>query len=201
MASQQPSVPCISRSPPEQPLQVKVVGLFKSSSFQIAKSAAESLKSNYPSKFEDPIIIPVQEFAWHQYLQEKKRELKNEVWEYSSYVMCFINDELLGDALDLQKWAHKVWDIVDFKPPALYEALTMDYSEKFLRDTKHNFVFLDISIDLYPIGRLIFEILCTGKAGFSQSGIKLHYTGSIFHRVVRNGWVQGGGEFETLNTT
>ncbi|XP_010806749.1 probable inactive peptidyl-prolyl cis-trans isomerase-like 6 isoform X6 [Bos mutus] len=129
MASQQHSVPCISRSPPEQPLQVKVVGLFKSSSFQIAKSAAESLKSNYPSNFEDPIIIPVQEFAWHQYLQEKKR---------------------------------------------------------------HNFVFLDISIDLYPIGRLIFEILCTGKAGFSQSGIKLHYTGSIFHRVVRNGWVQGG---------
>ncbi|XP_069454264.1 probable inactive peptidyl-prolyl cis-trans isomerase-like 6 isoform X4 [Ovis canadensis] len=160
MASQQQSVPCISRSPPEQPLQVKVVGLFKSSSFQIAKSAAE--------------------------------ELKNEVWEYSSYVMCFINDKLLGDALDLQKWAHKVWDIVDFKPPALYEALTVDYSAKFLRDTKHNFVFLDISIDLYPIGRLIFEILCTGKAGFSQSGIKLHYTGSIFHRVVRNGWVQGG---------
>ncbi|XP_043745905.1 probable inactive peptidyl-prolyl cis-trans isomerase-like 6 isoform X6 [Cervus elaphus] len=171
MGSQQPSVPCISRSPPEQPLQVKVVGLFKSSSFQIAKSAAESLKSNYPSKFEDPIIIPVQEFAWHQYLQEKKRELKNEVWEYSSYVMCFINDELLGDALDLQKWAHKVWDIVDFKPPALYEALTVDYSAKFLRDTK---------------------ILCTGKAGFSQSGIKLHYTGSIFHRVVQNGWIQGG---------
>ncbi|XP_060275495.1 probable inactive peptidyl-prolyl cis-trans isomerase-like 6 isoform X2 [Ovis aries] len=174
MASQQQSVPCISRSPPEQPLQVKVVGLFKSSSFQIAKSAAE--------------------------------ELKNEVWEYSSYVMCFINDKLLGDALDLQKWAHKIWDIVDFKPPALYEALTVDYSAKFLRDTKHNFVFLDISIDLYPIGRLIFElysdtcpktcknfqILCTGKAGFSQSGIKLHYAGSIFHRVVRNGWVQGG---------
>ncbi|XP_055289524.1 probable inactive peptidyl-prolyl cis-trans isomerase-like 6 isoform X3 [Moschus berezovskii] len=167
---------------------------------------AQSLKSNYPSKFEDPIIIPVQEFAWHQYLQEKKRELKNEVWEYSSYVMCFINDKLLGDALDLQKWAHKVWDIVDFKPPALYKALTVDYSAKFLRDTKHNFVFLDISIGLYPIGRLIFElysdtcpktcknfqILCTGKAGFSQSGIKLHYTGSIFHRVVRNGWVQGG---------
>ncbi|XP_059797424.1 probable inactive peptidyl-prolyl cis-trans isomerase-like 6 isoform X3 [Balaenoptera ricei] len=224
-----------SQTPPEQPLQVKVVGLFKSSSFQIAKSAAEvtakkpqgrkarpasgrappggggrgsgrSLKSNYPSKFEDPIIVPVQEFAWDQYLQEKKRELKNEIWEYSSYVMCFINDQLLGDALDLQKWAHKVWDIVDFKPPALYEALTMDYSAKFLRDTKHNFVFLDISLDFYPIGRLIFElycdtcpktcknfqILCTGKAGFSQSGIRLHYTGSIFHRVVRNGWIQGG---------
>nr|KAF6462815.1 peptidylprolyl isomerase like 6 [Molossus molossus] len=167
---------CRLPAPPqsEQRLQVKVVGLFKSSSFQIAKSTAETLKS--------------------------------EVWAYSSYVMCFINDQLLGDALDLQKWAHKVWDIVDFKPPALYEALTVDYSTKFLRDTKHKFVFLDVSIDLHPIGRLIFElyndacpktcknfqVLCTGKAGFSESGIRLHYAGSIFHRIVQNAWIQGG---------
>ncbi|KAK2506923.1 hypothetical protein MC885_007359, partial [Smutsia gigantea] len=143
-------------------------------------------------------------------------ELKNEVWEYSSCVMCFVNDQLLGDALDLQKWARRVWDIVDFKPPALYEALTVDFSAKFLRDTKakagteeHDFVFLDISIDFCPIGRLIFElycdacpktcknfqVLCTGKAGFSQSGVRLHYAGSVFHRVVRDGWVQGGGQF------
>ncbi|XP_073749857.1 probable inactive peptidyl-prolyl cis-trans isomerase-like 6 isoform X3 [Callorhinus ursinus] len=178
MASPKPCRPrsarCRSQSPPEQPLQVKVVGLFKSSSFQIAKSAAE--------------------------------ELKNEIWEYSSYVMCFVNDQLLGDAFDLQKWAHKMWDVVDFKPPELYEALTVDYSAKFLTDTKHAFVFLDISIDCYPIGRLVFElycdacpktcrnfqILCTGKAGYSQSGIRLHYVGSIFHRVVPNGWIQGG---------
>ncbi|XP_045355205.1 probable inactive peptidyl-prolyl cis-trans isomerase-like 6 isoform X2 [Leopardus geoffroyi] len=200
--------PYCSKSPPEQPLQVKVVGLFKSSSFHIAKSAAESLKSNYPTKFEDPIIVPLQEFAWDQYLQEKKRELKNEIWEYSSYVMCFVNDQFLGDAFDLQKWAHKMWDVVDFKPPALYEALTVDYSAKFLRDTKHGFVFLDISIDFHPIGRLVFElyydacpktcrnfqILCTGKAGYSQRGIKLHYMGSIFHRIVQNGWIQGGDE-------
>ncbi|XP_066104511.1 probable inactive peptidyl-prolyl cis-trans isomerase-like 6 isoform X4 [Saccopteryx bilineata] len=183
---------CGSQSPPRQLLQVKVVGLFKSSSFQIAKSTAENLKNNFPSKFEDPIIVPLQEFAWDQYLQEKKRELKNEVWEYSSYVMCFINNQLLGDALDLRKWAHKVWDVVDFKPPELYEALTMDYSANFIRNTKHDIVFLDISIDVYPIGRLVFEVLCTGKAGFSQSGIRLHYAGSIFHRLVQNGWIQGG---------
>ncbi|XP_012924419.1 peptidyl-prolyl cis-trans isomerase-like 6 isoform X3 [Heterocephalus glaber] len=165
---------CSSPSAPERPLQVKVVGLFKSSSFQIAKIMAE--------------------------------ELKGEIWEYSSHVMCFLNDQLLGDALDLQRWAQKVWDVVDVKPTALYEALTLDYSTKFLRDTKHDFVFLDIGIDFFPIGRLIFELycdtcpktcrnfqtLCTGKAGFSQRGIRLHYKGSIFHRVVQNGWIQGG---------
>nr|XP_013003981.1 peptidyl-prolyl cis-trans isomerase-like 6 isoform X2 [Cavia porcellus]XP_023419226.1 peptidyl-prolyl cis-trans isomerase-like 6 isoform X2 [Cavia porcellus] len=207
-APRRPPLPaaCSSPSAPEQPLRVKVVGLFKSSSFQVAKSTAESLKNTYPSKFEDSVIVPLQEFAWDQYLQEKKRELKGEIWEYSSYVMCFLNDQFLGDAFDLQRWAQTVWDVVDVKPPALYQALTLDYSAKFLRDTKHDFVFLDISIDLFPIGRLIFELycdkcpktcknfqtLCTGKAGISQRGTTLHYKGSILHRVVQNGWIQGG---------
>ncbi|XP_063523141.1 probable inactive peptidyl-prolyl cis-trans isomerase-like 6 isoform X13 [Pongo pygmaeus] len=169
-----PHARCGSPSLPERPLQVKVVGLFSCPNFQIAKSAAE--------------------------------ELKNETWEYSSSVISFINGQFLGDALDLQKWAHEVWDIVDIKPSALCDALTEDFSAKFLRDTKHDFVFLDICIDSSPIGRLIFElycdvcpktcknfqVLCTGKAGFSQRGIRLHYKNSIFHRIVRNGWIQGG---------
>ncbi|XP_041509754.1 probable inactive peptidyl-prolyl cis-trans isomerase-like 6 isoform X3 [Microtus oregoni] len=168
--------PSACRTPvlPESPLQVKVVGLFKSSSFQMSKTIAE--------------------------------ELKGETWVYSSYVMCFVNDQLLGNAFDLKKWAQKVWDVVDVRPSALYEALTLNYSTKFLKDTKHDFVFLDICIDLSPIGRLIFElycdtcpktcknfqVLCTGTAGFSERGVKLHYKDSIFHRVVQNGWIQGG---------
>ncbi|XP_040584287.1 probable inactive peptidyl-prolyl cis-trans isomerase-like 6 isoform X2 [Mesocricetus auratus] len=200
MATQQPCRPkspaCRTLLLPEKPLQVKVVGLFKSSSFQVSKTIAETLKSNYPSRFEDPVIIPLQEFAWDQYLQEKKRELKGETWVYSSYVMCFINGQLLGNAFDLKKWAQKVWDVVDVRPSALYEALTLDYATKFLKDTKHDFVYLDICIDLSPIGRLIFEVLCTGTAGFSERGIKLHYKDSIFHRVVQNGWIQGGDIIE-----
>ncbi|KAM5256526.1 putative inactive peptidyl-prolyl cis-trans isomerase-like 6 [Ctenodactylus gundi] len=198
--------PGSSRSSSERPLTVKVVGLFKSSSFQIAKSAAESLKNSHPSKFEDPVFVPLQEFAWEQYLQEKKRELRGEVWEYPSTVMCFLDGQFLGDASSLQRWAHKLWDVVDVKPPALYEALTLDYSMKFLRDTKHNFVFLDVSIESSAVGRLVFELycdacpktcrnfqtLCTGRAGSSPRGFRLHYKGSIFHRVVPNGWVQGG---------
>ncbi|KAL6091493.1 hypothetical protein STEG23_032304 [Scotinomys teguina] len=196
MATPQPCRPkppaCRTQMPPEPLLRVKVVGLFKSSSFQVSKTIAETLKNNYPSRFEDPVIVPLQEFAWDRYLQEKKRELKGETWVYTSCVMCFINDRFLGDEFDLKKWAQKVWDVVDVRPSALYEALTLDYATKFLKDTKHDFVFLDICIDLSPIGRLIFEVLCTGVAGFSERGIKLHYKDSIFHRVVQNGWIQGG---------
>lgn len=43
-----------SQTPHEQPLQVKVVGLFKSSSFQIAKSAAEVTAKKQPQGREGP---------------------------------------------------------------------------------------------------------------------------------------------------
>ncbi|XP_060229364.1 probable inactive peptidyl-prolyl cis-trans isomerase-like 6 isoform X3 [Meriones unguiculatus] len=196
MATRQPCrrkpSPCRIRQPPEPPLKLKVVGLFKSSSFQVSKTIAETLKNNYPTRFEDPVIVPLQEFAWDEYLLEKKRELKGETWVYSSYVICFVNDQLLGNASDLKKWAQKVWDVVDIRPSALYQALTLDYATKFLQDTKHDFVYLDVCIDLALIGRMIFEVLCTGTAGFSERGVKLHYKDSIFHRVVQNGWIQGG---------
>lgn len=47
MASQQPCRPkskppaCRTQLPPEPPLKLKVVGLFKSSSFQVSKTIAE----------------------------------------------------------------------------------------------------------------------------------------------------------------
>ncbi|KAM9005063.1 probable inactive peptidyl-prolyl cis-trans isomerase-like 6 isoform X1 [Sarcophilus harrisii] len=194
------------KKPPEVVLQLKVVGLFKEVPFQIAKCTAECLKHSHPDNFKDPIIVPLHEFAWQEFLREKKRELKGETWRYPSTVMCFINDQLMGNEGCLQKWAHKRWGLKDFKPIALYQALTSDYVADYLRNSKHPLVFFEVTVNKRIIGRLIFELyadvcpktcenfrtLCTGKAGFSQSGIKLHYKNTIFHRLVKNGWLQGG---------
>ena len=38
-----------------------------------------------------------------------------------------------------------------------------------------------------------FRALCTGEKGTSASGVALSYAGTPIHRVVRGGWVQGGG--------
>nr|XP_021526156.1 peptidyl-prolyl cis-trans isomerase-like 6 [Aotus nancymaae] len=173
MGSPQPCRPqharCGSPPLPERPLQVKVVGLFSCPNFQIAKSAAENLKNNHPSKFEDPILVPLQEFAWHQYLQEKKRELKNETWEYSSSVISFVNDQLLGDALDLQKWAHEVWDIVDVKPSALYDALAEDFSTKFLRDTRASYANFSFYLKIQMFIYCYFSDIVSGKGDNGES--------------------------------
>lgn len=49
--------------------------------------------------------------------------------------------------------------------------------------------------DVCPKTSKNFEALCTGEEGLSESGLPLHYKRSLFHRIVPNGWVQGGGNF------
>lgn len=67
---------------------------------------------------------------------------------------------------------------------------------------------MDVFVDGDLIGRMVFELfkdlcpktcanfvaLCTGEKGkSSSSGTRLSYVNSIIHRVVHNGWIQGGG--------
>ncbi|KAM4772287.1 putative inactive peptidyl-prolyl cis-trans isomerase-like 6 [Rhinophrynus dorsalis] len=187
-------------------LQLEVVGLLNEPPFHMAKCAAEVLKHSFDAEFENPILIPLMDCAWHQYLSEKKKELKGETWEYSSRVMCFINGQFMGDEKALETWANAMWGYRDHRPLALYKALAEDFRSKYMKGTKHIFVYLDIKINEKHIGRLLFELfsdicpktcenfqkLCTGEEGASLSGLKLHYKDSIFHRIVKNGWIQGG---------
>lgn len=75
---------------------------------------------------------------------------------------------------------------------------------------------MDVCIDGELIGRIVYELfkkqcpqtcanflaLCNGEKGHSStSNTRLSYVNSIFHRVVANGWVQGGGIMTITVTT
>ncbi|XP_076872332.1 putative inactive peptidyl-prolyl cis-trans isomerase-like 6 isoform X2 [Brachyhypopomus gauderio] len=167
-------------------IHLEIVGLMKVYNFHVAKSIAEGLKQKYPASFADPTIHPLLECDWQVYLNNKKK--------------------LLGDETELSKWAEKRWNFDLSQPCALYTALTEEYYTKHLRSTGHVFVYMDIEIGGEVVGRILFELfsdlcpktctnfkaLCTGDAGLSQSGLTLCYKDCLFHRVVSNGWVQGG---------
>ncbi|KAM6365719.1 putative inactive peptidyl-prolyl cis-trans isomerase-like 6 isoform 2-T2 [Alca torda] len=192
--------------PRRVPVALTVVGLLQDPAFHVAKCAAEALKLKFPSKFADPVIKPLVEFAWHEYLEEKKKELRGEVWAYASSVMCFVDGQLLGDEKKLLKWSYREWDYRDFKPKALYQAIAEDFYSKYLKNSQHVFVYLEIAIEEQPVGRLLFELfsdacprtcenfraLCVGGAKSLRDSRELTYKNSLFHRLVKNGWIQGG---------
>jgi len=121
-----------------------------------------------------------------------------------------LNDILLGSSDDFVDWAIHTFKYTEFRPaPLIYTLSVQAYKSKVLK-TQHPFVFLDVAIKGEPIGRLLIELysnlcpkavenfrsLCTGEKGYFErqdgSRVKLHYESSIFHRLVKNGWIQGG---------
>ncbi|XP_015272084.1 PREDICTED: peptidyl-prolyl cis-trans isomerase-like 6 [Gekko japonicus] len=128
--------------------EIVVAGLLTEPSFHMAVCAAEALKKNFPTKIADPKLFPLLEFAWAEFLQEKKKELRGEVWEYPSNVMCFVDGQLVGDEKMLLKWAYDVWDYKDFKPTALYQAITEDFFTKYMRGKKMSISFRVLIINL-----------------------------------------------------
>ncbi|XP_034018035.1 probable inactive peptidyl-prolyl cis-trans isomerase-like 6 [Thalassophryne amazonica] len=187
-------------------VHLEIVGLIKVQNFHVATRIAEGLKQKFPEAFLDPTIQPLLEFDWDAYLWTKKRELRGEVWQYASSLMCFVNGRLLGTEGDLASWAKNQWGFTSTEPQTFCHALAEDRYSSHLQKTGHLFVFMDIDIGREAAGRLLFELftdvcpktsknflaLCTGEQGSSQSGITLCYKNSLFHRVVSNGWVQGG---------
>uniref|UniRef100_A0A8C4ZJH0 Peptidylprolyl isomerase like 6 n=1 Tax=Gadus morhua TaxID=8049 RepID=A0A8C4ZJH0_GADMO len=186
--------------------KTQICGLVKETSFHIAKGIAEGLKQRFPGTFLDPTIHPFLECEWHEYLCNKKMELGGEMWNFSKNLMCFLNGKLLGDEKDLGTWAETQWNFTFTSPHALVLAIAKDHYWKHLNSAGNQFVFMDIDIRSEGIGRLVFELfsnvcpktcknfraLCTGELGLSQGGLMLGYRGSLFHRVVPNGWIQGG---------
>ncbi|XP_078619690.1 putative inactive peptidyl-prolyl cis-trans isomerase-like 6 [Branchiostoma floridae x Branchiostoma japonicum] len=185
---------------------LQVYGLLQDETFHVAKACAETLHQKMPEKFSAPDIKPMVEFEWEEYLQGKRKELKGEMWAFQEKIISFANGQMLGGHQELIKWAQDNHEYQDFRPPALYLALAEEAYKNRLSNGR-TFAYLDISIGGEAAGRLLFELytdkvpktcenfraLCTGEKGRSKdSNIDLHYKGSIFHRAVRNGWIQGG---------
>lgn len=56
--------------------------------------------------------------------------------------MCFVNGWLLGDEKDLLEWAYCKWGYCDFRPEALYQAITEDFYTKHLKSSQASNVVL-----------------------------------------------------------
>lgn len=64
------------------------------------------------------------------------KELRGDVWQYSSNLMCFLSGQLLGNEEDLASWAKNQWGFTFSRPQAFYIALAEDYYTKHLEKSE-----------------------------------------------------------------
>lgn len=187
-------------------VKITVVGLLRDVSFHKARCCAEDLRLKDPTLFAKPEIKGMLEFEWDLYIEEKKKELRKETWVFDDKTITFRDGEV-GSPTEFLKWAELKQNYDNFRPIPLYEALAEEAYANYLNSNNHEYVYLDVSVGDKPVGKLLIELfldivpktcenfkaLCTGEKGeSSHTEYKLHYENALLHRVVKNGWVQGG---------
>ncbi|KAK3098704.1 hypothetical protein FSP39_022239 [Pinctada imbricata] len=186
---------------------VKIDGLLNDVNFQRARFCAEDLAKKFPNHFNPPSIKGMLEFEWDLYIDGKRKELRGETWCFAEKAICFCDGQLVGGPDSFVIWAEDNYNFEEFRPLPLFETLTEESYLSQLNSQDHDFVYMDISIGDEPAGKLVIELfndlvpktcenfkaLCTGEKGSTpETDYKLHFLNSLFHRIVRNGWIQGG---------
>ncbi|XP_065174502.1 uncharacterized protein LOC135804540 [Sycon ciliatum] len=192
----------IRRSTAERNVQyhVAIVGRVEDKEFHIAELSAKLLETYKP---QDIAVnaVPLCEADWCVFLAHCKKMVGGTMWSIKSETVVFCNGEFLGDAFELLDWLKKVFGYEEYRPMPLYDAITTLETRKFFTEKERTHVFMAISVgDEALSGRLIFQLfddicprtvlnfrnLCTSTV------IGESYTETVFHRVVKSGWMQGG---------
>jgi len=190
----------------EGKIVLSVTGLVKDAAYYRCKNCAEDLFVKEPNSFEQPTIEGLQETTWAEFIKDKKRSIRGEMWSFDQSALVTLNGQILGGFEELKDWAEEHFNYKDNRTDELYELLSEEGYKKHLADSKNDFVYLDIAIGEAPAGRLVFQLyadtvpktcfnfkaLCSGECGTSCQGRTLCYKGSRVHRIVQNGWIQGG---------
>ena len=186
----------------------KLVGLVKDAVFHMGKAMLEDIKLKYGGYHTVHVqSVEMLEFDWRIYLEQIILCEKGEMWMFSQNALFFNGEQVIGGIEQFQKYIAETFQYTNYRPLILYEAMAEEAYQNYFAQNLKDVVFLDISINGDPTERLLIELfsdscpktclnfkcLCTGEKGRDlENGYKLHYQGTILHRVLKNGWVQGG---------
>ena len=178
-------------------MDVQVYGKIKDHDFHMVKMAIDTLDRTHTGAIESKIHA-LTDTDWENFLDHRKTEIRGEIWGFKSGSMAFVDGKLIGNGDDFMRWAKEKFAMVDFRPPAFYEALSNQAYKSYLENEESEVVYMDFVHDKRPMGRMIFElyknVVPETVANFvkllSSKGDKKLVSSNI-HRIVKNGWIQG----------
>nr|XP_012556399.1 probable inactive peptidyl-prolyl cis-trans isomerase-like 6 isoform X2 [Hydra vulgaris] len=172
-------------------LTIKVYGILKEAEYIQSKFLAEGLFLRDKEVFFEPLCHGMMENEWLEFIQELKQN-QAELTVTPGYCLIFVNKEIIGNTESFVEWAYKEHAFLDFRPLSLHCAVAKEEYKLLLRNKK-------LFSDLLPKTCQNFKQLCFGVLEEKETHdppLKLSYKGSLIHRVVKKGWIQGGDIIE-----
>lgn len=198
----------VASTMPGAAITITVAGRIDCKYFQQARVITENLCAVRAEITGD--IVEMVEAEWDYYIEEKGRELAalgaSGAYEHKTSPIVYYNgSNYIGGLDDYLEWVATRYEYEDQTAPSLYERFAKKEYDNYLASLGHQFVFFDVAVGNTPARRVTFELysdvapktcenfraLCTGEKGTADK-VKLHYKNNLFHRVVKNGWVQAG---------
>ena len=178
-------------------MDVQVFGKIKDHDFHMIQMAIDTLGRTHEGALK-PDVHALTDTDWESFLHEKKNQIRGEMWGFKTGTMAFVDGVLIGNGDDFMRWAKEKFAMVDFRPPAFYEALSNQAYKGYLENLDREVVYLDFVHDKRPMGRVIFELYkdivpdtVTNFVKLLSAKAEKKYVSSTMHRIVKNGWIQG----------
>lgn len=191
--------------------KIWVYGMVTDLKFHKAKVTAEGSYQKKPNEVDPPVVKSMLEHEWLEFIDDYKKSSGGSLMSYTETTLVTVNgNEFVGRADDFIMFCSQHYEFKDLRPEPLFEAMARMEYEELLASRKHDLVHFDIRVGEEEIGKMLIELyndmVPTTCANFKQlcigdrkSVIKndptpwhLKYENSVFHRVVKNGWIQGG---------
>jgi len=202
----------------EMPGTLCVAGNMLDVAFQEAKLIAEDILAH--DALLDLEIKPLIEVEWAEYLNQQKRTLLGRAFMHDDNVLITHSVHgYIGGTEALVAWAKKKYQFADPRSSesaselrAQLQQIADDEFGLYVNNSYNQFAFFDFQIGAQANdqddkkNRVVFELysrrlpktcanflaLCQGEHKSESAGKALAYQGTPLHRIVQNGWLQGG---------
>lgn len=189
-------------------IEISLVGLINSPDFYFCKDLVEQLSTLKSDSINAIYCQPMLEFEWISYLEFQKRLWKEDSWSFNQPCVILLDDNFLGGKDKLLEWSEKEFDFTfNSTDASSYKSIASEKYNQYFDHNDKSFIFMEFTYNESTcLGKLVCELypklcpkavynfvsLCTGEKGKLNSDVNLAYDGSVIHRIVPSGWIQGG---------